>query len=174
LLPHSLQDDDPQDNGTAVELRSNEFTRPPRVLPNAAACSGSGSPFDDADPLEQGIDFRLFYYLGKGFIGRLGKGNRALQGLIGIAVFLLFAWGLGRLWRDETVPVPWRLVAAGLLLQLILAVLMLKLPWMGRAFQVLNRGVDALQAASWSSARFRACSSIGASCSGSLAPSPSC
>jgi len=71
-----------------------------------------------------------------------------LQGLIGIAVFLLFAWGLGRLWCDATTPVPWRLVAAGLLLQLLLALLLLDVPWAGRAFLVLNRGVDALQAAS--------------------------
>jgi CNT family concentrative nucleoside transporter len=71
-----------------------------------------------------------------------------LQGLIGIAVFLLFAWGLGWLWRDGTTPVPWRLVGAGLLLQLLLALLLLDVPWAGQAFLVLNRGVDALQAAS--------------------------
>jgi len=71
-----------------------------------------------------------------------------LQGLIGIAVFLLLAWGLGRLWRDGTTPVPWRLVGAGLLLQLLLALLLLDVPWARQAFLVLNRGVDALQAAS--------------------------
>jgi concentrative nucleoside transporter, CNT family len=71
-----------------------------------------------------------------------------LQGGIGIAVFLLLAWGLGRLWRDGTSPVPWRLVVTGLLLQLFLALLLLDVPWAGRAFLVLNRGVDALQAAS--------------------------
>jgi CNT family concentrative nucleoside transporter len=67
---------------------------------------------------------------------------------MGIAVFLLFAWGLGRLWNDGSVAVPWRLVVAGLLLQLLLALLLLDVPWAGRAFLVLNRGVDALQAAS--------------------------
>jgi concentrative nucleoside transporter, CNT family len=71
-----------------------------------------------------------------------------LRGLIGIAVFLLLAWGLGRLWREENIPIPWRLVAAGLLLQLLLALLLLDVPWAGQAFLVLNRGVDALQAAS--------------------------
>jgi CNT family concentrative nucleoside transporter len=71
-----------------------------------------------------------------------------VQGFIGIAVFLLAAWGLGRFWRDGTAPVPWRLVGSGLLLQLALALLLLDVPWAARAFLVLNRGVDALQAAS--------------------------
>jgi CNT family concentrative nucleoside transporter len=64
-------------------------------------------------------------------------------------VFLLFAWGLGRLFRDGTLPpVTSQLVAAGLRLQLVLALLLLEVPWMGHAFLVLNRGFEALQAAS--------------------------
>jgi nucleoside permease NupC len=63
-------------------------------------------------------------------------------------VFRLFAWGLGRLWRDGTAPVPWRLVVGGLLPELVLALLFLDVPLAGRAFLVLNRRVDALQAAS--------------------------
>ncbi len=80
-------------------------------------------------------------------MSRPTNGDR-VQGLLGIAVFLLFAWGLGRWWRDGAAPVPWRLVVAGLLLQLLLALLFLDVPWAGRAFLALNRGVEALQAAS--------------------------
>jgi CNT family concentrative nucleoside transporter len=71
-----------------------------------------------------------------------------LQGFIGIPLFLLLAWGLGRLWHEGTTPVPWRLVISGLLLQLILALVLLDIPWAGDAFLVLNRGVNALQTAS--------------------------
>ncbi len=71
-----------------------------------------------------------------------------MQGLIGIAVFLALAFALGRAWREGTRPVPWRLVVIGLMLQLLLALLLLDVPCAERAFLVLNRGVDALQAAS--------------------------
>ncbi len=66
-----------------------------------------------------------------------------MRGLLGIAAILVFAWALSeQRWR-----VPWRVVAAGVLLQFALALLFLKFPPAAAAFLLLNRAVEALQKA---------------------------
>src|SRR5712692_1996847 len=66
-----------------------------------------------------------------------------MRGFLGVAVILAFAWALSEnRWR-----VPWRVVAAGVLLQFALALLFLKFPPAGAAFLLLNRAVEALQKA---------------------------
>jgi CNT family concentrative nucleoside transporter len=65
----------------------------------------------------------------------------ALQGLIGVAGLL----ALGFLLSEDRRNIPWRTVAAGLILQFGLALLMLHVPGVTRLFLVLNRAVDALQ-----------------------------
>jgi CNT family concentrative nucleoside transporter len=57
-----------------------------------------------------------------------------IQGLAGIAGLLLLAWLLS----ENRKEVPWRAVVAGLLLQLVLALLLLKLPYAKEAFLALN------------------------------------
>ena len=66
-----------------------------------------------------------------------------LRGVLGIAAMLLLAWAVSEdRWR-----VPLRVVAAGVLLQLGLALLFLKVPLAGAAFLLLNDGVEALEKA---------------------------
>ncbi len=65
------------------------------------------------------------------------------RGLIGIAVLLLVAW----LMSEKRRLVPWRLIIAGLLLQVAIAVLMLKSPLFRHFFVQLNEVVLALQEA---------------------------
>jgi len=66
-----------------------------------------------------------------------------MRGLFGVAAILLLAWVLSEnRWR-----VPWRVVAAGVLLQFALALLFLKFPPASAAFLLLNRAVEALQKA---------------------------
>src|ERR1700719_3339408 len=64
-----------------------------------------------------------------------------MRGLLGIAVLLLFAWGLS----EDRFRVAWRVVAAGVLLQFGLALLFLKFPPAGAVFLLLNRAVEGLQ-----------------------------
>ncbi len=66
-----------------------------------------------------------------------------MRGLFGIGVILLLAWGLS----EDRFRVPWRVVAAGVLLQFGLALLFLKLPQARAAFLLLNRAVEGLQGA---------------------------
>jgi concentrative nucleoside transporter, CNT family len=66
-----------------------------------------------------------------------------MRGLFGIAVILILAWGLS----EDRRQVPWRVVAAGVLLQFGLALLFLKFPPAGTAFLWLDRAVEALQSA---------------------------
>ena len=66
-----------------------------------------------------------------------------MRGLLGIAVLLLLAWVLS----EDRRRVPWRVVAAGVLLQFALAVLFLKFPPAATAFLWLDRAVEALQGA---------------------------
>ncbi|MFC3125291.1 NupC/NupG family nucleoside CNT transporter [Pseudoroseomonas globiformis] len=61
-------------------------------------------------------------------------------GLLGLAAL---AWACGGFRR----PVPWRIVWAGLGLQVVLAALLLQLPLLRAAFNWLGQGVDALSAA---------------------------
>ncbi|MTJ80881.1 MAG: nucleoside:proton symporter [Telmatospirillum sp.] len=65
------------------------------------------------------------------------------QGLLGMAGLLGLAWILS----EDRRAIPWRTVLAGLALQLALALLMLKVPGTAGIFLLLNRIVDALQAA---------------------------
>jgi concentrative nucleoside transporter, CNT family len=64
-----------------------------------------------------------------------------MRGLFGMAVILLLAWGLG----EDRGRVPWRVVAAGVLLQFALALLFLKFSPARAAFLLLNRAVEGLQ-----------------------------
>ena len=57
-----------------------------------------------------------------------------IQGLAGIAGLLLLAW----IFSENRKAVPWRAIWAGLLLQLFLALLLLKLPFAKEAFLALN------------------------------------
>ena len=66
-----------------------------------------------------------------------------MRGLLGIAVLLLFAWGLS----EDRFRVAWRVVVAGVLLQFGLALLFLKFPPATSIFLLLNQAVEALQKA---------------------------
>jgi concentrative nucleoside transporter, CNT family len=71
-----------------------------------------------------------------------------MRGVLGIFMLLLLAWILGeRRHRDDRQPIPWRTVAAGLALQFVLAVLLLKFPLASHALLLLNRAALALQEA---------------------------
>src|SRR6202012_4833529 len=66
-----------------------------------------------------------------------------MRGLLGIAALLLLAWVISEdRWR-----VPWRVVVAGVVLQIAVALVLLKLPPVAKAFLLLNDGVEALQQA---------------------------
>jgi CNT family concentrative nucleoside transporter len=65
------------------------------------------------------------------------------QGLLGVALLLGLAWALS---EDRRNP-PWRLVAAGLALQVVLALILLKLPGVKDAVLELNAIVTALDKA---------------------------
>ena len=66
-----------------------------------------------------------------------------MRGLLGIAAMLLLAWVLSEnRWR-----VPLRVVVAGVLLQFVVALALLKFPPVAKAFLLLNDGVEALQKA---------------------------
>ena len=73
-----------------------------------------------------------------------------MRGLLGIAALLLLAWLLS----EDRFRVPLRVVAAGLLLQVGLAVMFLKFPPARTVFLLLDRGVAALQAATDSGTSF--------------------
>ena len=64
-----------------------------------------------------------------------------IQGLAGIAGLLLLAW----IFSENRRAVPWRAIWSGLLLQLILALLLLKLPFAKDAFLALNDVLTSLE-----------------------------
>lgn len=64
-----------------------------------------------------------------------------IQGLAGMAGLLMLAW----LFSENRKAVPWRAVGAGLALQLALALLFLKLPFMKDLFLSLNEVLSALE-----------------------------
>ena len=66
-----------------------------------------------------------------------------IQAVTGIAGLLLLAW----LVSEKRAAVPWRAVAAGLVLQLLLALLLLKVPFIKDAFLALNEALLALETA---------------------------
>lgn len=65
------------------------------------------------------------------------------HGLAGLLVLAALAWLLGERPRD----LPWRILGIGLLLQIVLALLLLRLPPVHALFLGLNQGVLALQEA---------------------------
>ena len=67
----------------------------------------------------------------------------SLQALLGYAVFVGLAWALS----EKRSAVPWRTVAGGVLLQVALAVLILKLPPARAAFAALNDALLAVEQA---------------------------
>jgi CNT family concentrative nucleoside transporter len=73
-----------------------------------------------------------------------------MRGLLGIAALLLLAWLLS----EDRFRVPLRVVVAGLLLQVALAIVFLKFPPARSVFLLLNKGVAALQAATDSGTSF--------------------
>lgn len=64
-----------------------------------------------------------------------------IQGLAGIAGLLLLAWAFS----ENRKAIPWRAVWSGLLLQLLLALLLLKLPFAKDAFLALNNVLTLLE-----------------------------
>lgn len=66
-----------------------------------------------------------------------------IQGILGIFVFLLIAWALS----ENRKSIPWRILLAGLALQIILALLFLKIPIFKEFFLLLHKGVLALEQA---------------------------
>ncbi|MFN9478687.1 MAG: Na+ dependent nucleoside transporter N-terminal domain-containing protein, partial [Betaproteobacteria bacterium] len=64
-----------------------------------------------------------------------------LHGVAGLAGLFGIAWLLS----EQRRAVPWRLVGAGVLLALLLAVAMLKLPPVATALGYANHALDALE-----------------------------
>jgi concentrative nucleoside transporter, CNT family len=73
-----------------------------------------------------------------------------MRGILGLAALLLIAWAIS----EERRRIPWRTVLAGLLLQLALALLLLRVPLATSAMFLLNRGAIALQNATETGTRF--------------------
>ena len=67
-----------------------------------------------------------------------------MQGLLGLAALLLLAFALS----ENRRAIPWRTVAGGIALQVLLAVLLVRVPLARSAVLLLNRAADALQGAS--------------------------
>ena len=66
-----------------------------------------------------------------------------IQGLAGIAGLLLLAW----IFSEKRSAVPWRAVAAGIALQFVLALLLLKMPYVKESFLLLNDLLSSLEKA---------------------------
>jgi CNT family concentrative nucleoside transporter len=73
-----------------------------------------------------------------------------LQSLFGFFVLLFIAWLLSENRRH----VPWRFLLVGVGMQFLLALLLLKVPWLQQALSLLNHGVLALQQATENGSRF--------------------
>ena len=71
-----------------------------------------------------------------------------MRGILGIFALLLAAWALGeRGRRNNGQRISWRTVVAGLVLQLVLAVLLLRFPFASQVLLLFNRAALALQEA---------------------------
>ncbi len=71
-----------------------------------------------------------------------------MRGVLGIFLLLLLAWALGERRRDARTPrIPWRTVITGMTLQVLLALLLLRLPFASQALLLLNRAALVLQEA---------------------------
>jgi CNT family concentrative nucleoside transporter len=77
-------------------------------------------------------------------------GEHVLQAAVGITGLLGLAW----LMSESRWTVPWRAVVSGLLLQLVLAVILLKLPFTKTALLGLNDGMLALEKATQAGTSF--------------------
>lgn len=66
-----------------------------------------------------------------------------LQGLFGYLAFVVLAWAIS----ENRRAIPWRTVGGGIVLQVLLALAILKLPWVRSAFGGLNDVLLALQEA---------------------------
>ena len=73
-----------------------------------------------------------------------------MRGLLGLAALLAIAWALS----EDRSRIPWRTVAAGVLLQVALAALLLGFPPANAVIFVLNDGATALQNATQIGTRF--------------------
>ena len=73
-----------------------------------------------------------------------------LQSLIGLAGLIGLAWSIS----ERRQSVPWRWVGLALLLQIALAIIILKVPFIWSAFSVLSKGVAALDQAARDGAAF--------------------
>ncbi len=73
-----------------------------------------------------------------------------MRGLLGLAALLAIAWALS----EDRSRIPWRTVAAGVLLQVALAVLLLGFPPANAVIFLLNDGATALQNATQIGTRF--------------------
>jgi CNT family concentrative nucleoside transporter len=70
-----------------------------------------------------------------------------MRGALGFLLLLVLAWALRERRSEYGRRVPWRAVIAGLVLQIALAVLLLRLPPVSRVLLLFNRAALALQAA---------------------------
>jgi CNT family concentrative nucleoside transporter len=68
---------------------------------------------------------------------------QTLHAIVGFASLMALAWLLS----EARSRVPWRLVAGGIALAFVLAVLLLRVSWINDALGVFNRALDAMQAA---------------------------
>ncbi len=73
-----------------------------------------------------------------------------LQVLLGLIVFIALAWALG---ESRKLP-DWKVITAGLALQVVIALLMLWVPLVQDALQLLNQGVSAIANATEAGTRF--------------------
>ena len=73
-----------------------------------------------------------------------------IQGLLGLVVFLLLAWLIGENRRQVSI----KTVAIGVVTQLIIGLILLKVPVFRQLFMVLNNGVMALDAATTAGTSF--------------------
>jgi CNT family concentrative nucleoside transporter len=69
-----------------------------------------------------------------------GTLSQRLQCLLGLLVFMLFAYGVGRV-RGSRAPIPWRTVCWGVALQFIFGAIVLKTP---KFLEVINEVIDQL------------------------------
>lgn len=76
-------------------------------------------------------------------IARIQGGTAIYQGILGLAVLIAIAWALS----EHRRAVNWRNVLVALVLQLVLALLLLRVPPVWRGLMALNGAVDALSGA---------------------------
>jgi len=69
-----------------------------------------------------------------------------IQGLTGIAGLLLLAW----IFSEDRKAIPWRAIGSGLALQIVLALLLVKLPYAKEAFLALNNVLNLFERATQS------------------------